>query len=114
MTEYRAHASCLMDAGSRALISEHDDGDSLGFAHDLRKRICFMRVPTMKRALAQHFPGKVPAPVGGYGAGTCCACRRCTHPLAGALSSGLFGKKLSCVGQAAASAATFCFIPCMT
>jgi hypothetical protein len=38
---YSAHASCLMDAGSRALIAEHDGGDNLGFAHDLRKRICF-------------------------------------------------------------------------
>ena len=41
-------------------------------------------------------------------------CRRCTQPRAGAVASGFSGKKLSCVGAAAASAATFCRIPCMT
>ncbi len=41
-------------------------------------------------------------------------CPRCTQPRAGAVAPGFSGKKLSCVGAAAASAATFCRIPCMT
>ena len=58
-------------------------------------------------AATQFFPESAPRAIGQP---TC----RCTHPRAGAVVSGVSGKKLSCVGAAAVSAATFFRIPCMT